>query len=111
MLCLLRRAQIPAEFKLLPNDSNFSTTFNFRPTEGILEVGEAKTIKVQLQSDLLGDFTDTFQWALTGSPKIMNLQFKGAIIGPKFEVTRVHSCNTFECTLLASIVCKSTNTA
>ena len=53
----------------------------------MLEVGEAKTIKVQLQSDLLGNFTETFQWALTGSPNMMSLQFKGAIIGPKFEVS------------------------
>lgn len=87
------RAQIPAEFKLLPDENQNASAFSFKPTEGILEVGETKSIKVQLQSDLLGAFTETFRWALTGSPKDMSLQFKGSIIGPKFEVLTLPFAN------------------
>ena len=80
------RGQIPAHFKLLPYESQYANKFSFRPREGTLDVGEVKTIKVQLQSDLLGTFADTFSWALNGSSEVLKLQFKGLIIGPKFEV-------------------------
>lgn len=82
------RASIPADFKLVQiEDSTSASAFMFKPTEGTLEVGEAKTIQVQLQSDLLGDFSTKFQWDLAGSPTLLDLQFKGSIVGPKFKAS------------------------
>lgn len=83
MVC---RGEIPAQFKLLPSDDFYATKFSFTPTEGTLDVGEVKTINVQLQSDLLGSFSDTFLWSLNHSSEALKLQFKGAIVGPKFKV-------------------------
>ncbi|KAL0040642.1 hypothetical protein WJX79_000331 [Trebouxia sp. C0005] len=83
---LLNRGQIPAQFKLLPFDSPYASKFSFRPREGTLAVGEVKTIRVQLQSDLLGTFSDTFTWSLNGSSEALKLQFNGAIVGPKYKV-------------------------
>ena len=80
------RGQIPAQFKLLPFDSPYASKFSFRPREGTLDVGEVKTIRVQLQSDLLGTFSDTFTWSLNGSLEALKLQFKGSIVGPKYKV-------------------------
>ena len=48
-----------------------------------------KTICVQLQSDLLGSFSDTFSWSLNGSSEPLKLQFKGSIVGPKFKVGKL----------------------
>ena len=81
------RGQIPAQFKLLPFESPYASKFSFRPREGTLNVGEAKTIRVQLQSDLLGTFSDTFSWSLNGSSEALKLQFKGSIVGPKYSVS------------------------
>lgn len=80
------RGEIPAQFKLLPFESPYASKFSFRPREGTLDVGEVKTIRVQLQSDLLGTFSDTFSWSLNGSSDALKLQFKGCIVGPKFTV-------------------------
>ena len=80
------RGQIPAQFKLLPSESPNASKFSFRPREGTLDVGEVKTIKAQLQSDLLGAFSDSFFWSLNGSSEALRLQFKGSIVGPKFKV-------------------------
>ena len=85
----VRRGQIPAQFKLLPFDSPYASKFSFRPREGTLDVGEVKTIRVQLQSDLLGTFSDTFSWSLNGSSEALKLQFKGSIVGPKFKVSPI----------------------
>lgn len=79
------RGEIPAQFKLLPSDDFYATKFSFTPTEGTLDVGEVKTITVQLQSDLLGSFSDTFLWSLNHSSEALKLQFKGAIVGPKYK--------------------------
>lgn len=85
----LCRGQIPAQFKLLPFESLYASKFSFRPREGTLDVGEVKTICVQLQSDLLGSFSDTFSWSLNGSSESLKLQFKGSIVGPKFKVGKL----------------------
>ena len=83
------RGEIPAQFELLPIENSYASKFSFRPTEGTLDVGEVKTIHVQLQSDLLGVFSDTFCWSLNDSSEPLKLQFKGSIVGPKFRV-RLH---------------------
>ena len=80
------RGEVPAQFKLLLDEISYASKFSFRPTEGNLDVGEVKTIQVQLQSDLLGAFSDTFSWSLNDSSEALQLQFTGAIVGPKFRV-------------------------
>lgn len=96
------RGQIPAQFKLLPFDSPYASKFSFRPREGTLAVGEVKTIRVQLQSDLLGTFSDTFTWSLNGSSEALKLQFKGAIVGPKYKVCWVMCLTAATCLALCS---------
>ena len=91
------RGEIPAQFKLLPFENSSASKFSFRPTEGTLDVGEVKTIHVQLQSDLLGVFSDTFCWSLNGSSDALKLQFKGSIVGPKFRVRFHDKLDCFYC--------------
>ena len=91
------RGEIPAQFKLLPFESPYASKFSFRPREGTLDVGEVKTIRVQLQSDLLGTFSDTFLWSLNGSSDALKLQFKGCIVGPKFTVRFLASLTRLPC--------------
>lgn len=91
------RGEIPAQFKLLPDENSYASKFSFRPTEGTLDIGEVKTIHVQLQSDLLGAFSDTFSWSLNGSSEALKLQFQGSIVGPKFRVRFHDKLDCFHC--------------
>ena len=75
-----------ARFGLQPSDSPFAAKFSFSPAHGTLAVGEVKSIKVQLLSDILGSFTETFVWNISGTSAPIKLQFKGRITGPHYKV-------------------------
>ena len=56
------RGQIEAEFCLEPPQTEFGKRFSFEPNNGLLSVNEVRTIKVFLQSDILGEFAESFVW-------------------------------------------------
>ena len=81
---LQNRGEIEAEFALVPPSTEFGTKFSFEPSSGVLDVGEVQTIQVTFASDRLGEFSENFLWAITGSSEMLTLDFKGRVIGPTF---------------------------
>ena len=79
------RGEIPAEFELLPNDSPFGSLFEFGVHSGILGVGERLNFKVTFTPDKLGEFDETFKFALKGSTEMLTLHFSGHVVAPKFK--------------------------
>ena len=56
-------------------------------TEGTLGVKEHQrdAIKVTFISDILGEFSETFRFALEGSSEMLTLTFKGHVVAPTFR--------------------------
>ena len=81
------RGQIEAEFCLEPPMTEFGKRFNFEPNSGLLSVNEVRTIKVFLQSDILGEFAESFVWKVMGASENLMLDFRGRVVGPTFEVS------------------------
>lgn len=42
-------------------------------------------IKVTFKSDILGEFSETFRFALEGSSEMLTLTFKGHVVAPTFK--------------------------
>ena len=81
------RGQIEAEFCLEPPTTEFGKRFSFEPSSGLLSVNEVRTIKVFLQSDILGEFAESFVWKVMGASENLMLDFRGRVVGPTFEVS------------------------
>mmetsp|Transcript_3107 Transcript_3107/g.11897 ORF Transcript_3107/g.11897 Transcript_3107/m.11897 type:complete len:4490 (-) Transcript_3107:1724-15193(-) len=81
---LENRGKIDADFNLLPSHSLFSSAFNFSPSQGTIHAGEVQLIKIQFLSDLIGEFSESFQWQISGSTEKRTLHFSGRVIGPSF---------------------------
>ena len=60
--------------------------FTFEPIQGHLSGGEIQIIRFKLLSDILGPFSETFDWAIKGSSEPLSLRLKGHVEGPSFEV-------------------------
>ena len=99
------RGEIEACFRRLPSDSLFSSKLSFSPESGVIPVGGSQVISVQLLSDLLGAFDETFEWELNGTSQLVKLQFKGRVGGPIYKVGtlrqpargRAASCSAVRC--------------
>lgn len=72
--------------RLLDPMTPFGKKFTFEPQTGHLSGGEIQIIRVRLLSDLLGAFSETFEWSIKGSSIPLHLQLKGHVAGPSFEV-------------------------
>ena len=79
--------EIDCHYKLIPYETPFGSKFHFSKTEGILGVKEKSRdlIKVQFRSDILGEFSETFRFALEGSSEMLTLTFKGHVVAPTFK--------------------------
>lgn len=63
------QGEIIAFYQLIPNDSLFGSKFNFEPSEGMLGVGQKEMVKVSFSSDVLGEFSEDFEWSLQVTPE------------------------------------------
>lgn len=70
----------------MPPTSPFGSKFSFEPECGHLSGGEIQIIRVKLMSDLLGSFSEAFEWTIQGSSVPLMLQLKGNVTGPTYEV-------------------------
>ncbi len=70
----------------MPPTSPFGSKFSFEPEGGHLSGGEIQIIRVRLMSDLLGSFSEAFEWTIQGSSVPLMLQLKGNVTGPTYEV-------------------------
>lgn len=79
--------EIDCHWKLIPYETPFGSKFQFSKTEGILGVSQdvRDLIKVTFQSDILGEFSETFRFALEGSSEMLTLTFKGHVVAPTFK--------------------------
>jgi hydrocephalus-inducing protein len=79
--------EIDCHYKLIPYETPFGSKFNFSKTEGVLGVKEKSRdlIKVKFKSDILGEFSETFRFALEGSSEMLTLTFKGHVVAPTFK--------------------------
>ena len=77
---------LPPSIRLLDPLTPFGKKFTFEPSFGHLSGGEIQIIRVRLLSDLLGAFSETFEWTIKGSSVPLLLQLKGHVAGPSFEV-------------------------
>eukprot|EP00798_Chlamydomonas_sp_ICE-L_P006741 gene6741-3411_t len=83
---LQNRGKIDVEYRLIPSSTPMGTRFSFEPSSGHMSGGEIQSIRIHLLSDLLGDFDETFLWTIKGAAHPLQLQFKGRVVGPSFEV-------------------------
>ena len=83
---LQNRGEIEAEFRLLPPTSLIGQRFTFEPSFGVLSVGQIQPIQVTFSSDVLGDFSESFQWDVKGSSQSLYLGFRGRVVGPTFSI-------------------------
>lgn len=72
---------------MIPYETPFGSKFHFSKTEGILGVNQniRDLIKVTFKSDILGEFSETFRFALEGSSEMLTLTFKGHVVAPTFK--------------------------
>lgn len=79
--------EIDCHWKLIPYETPFGSKFSFSKSEGILGVKENKRdlIRVKFLSDILGEFSETFRFALEGSSEMLTLTFRGHVVAPTFK--------------------------
>lgn len=98
VIMLQNRGQIDAEFELVPQgrgtggrpDSaggdDFASKFVFSPQSGKLTPNQIATIKVQLYSDTMGSFSETFMWGIRGKDRPLPFNIKGRVSAPSFKL-------------------------
>ena len=86
-IAIENKGDITWYYKLIPYETPFGSKFNFSKTEGKLGVkdNQREVIDVTFQSDILGEFSETFRWALEGSVEMLSLTFKGHVVAPTFK--------------------------
>ena len=72
---------------MLP-DTPAAKMFKFDVDKGVLGVGERLNFTVTFQSEMLGEFSETFRFRLEGSTELIPLRFRGHVIGPSFIFKR-----------------------
>lgn len=64
--------------------SNNSSVINIIPNNGVLDVDQSHLLEIIVTSNCLGEFSEFFEFNLSGSPNPLILQVKGHIVGPTF---------------------------
>lgn len=80
--------QIKCHFTLLDNNTPFSKAFDFKLKEYTLVVDEKLQFRVEFQSKILGEFSETFKWKLRGTKELLYLTYKGHVIAPTFKTVQ-----------------------
>eukprot|EP00501_MAST-03F_sp_TOSAG23-6_P000263 GSMAST32.ASY1.ANO1.269.1 assembled CDS len=82
---LINRGDIAASWSLQVPDSPFDQNFSFEPKRGELATGETAEINVTFSSNILGEFSEHYIFALQGSQQTLSVHFKGHVVGPTFH--------------------------
>ena len=83
---LINQGDISAAYELAPSYSVFGSKFRFEPSVGNLMVAHREKVKISFSSDVLGEFEESFEWALLGTPLPLILTLRGKVIGPTFHI-------------------------
>ena len=83
---LINQGDISAAYELAPSFSVFGSKFKFEPSAGTLMVASREKVRISFSSDVLGEFEESFEWALLGTPLPLILTLRGKVIGPTFHI-------------------------
>ncbi|CAG9578414.1 conserved hypothetical protein [Leishmania major strain Friedlin] len=65
--------------------TDFSSKFRFTPSHGTLGPGEIVKLRIELQSDRIGCFSEVFRVHMQGAVEEVPLLLKGRVLGPHFQ--------------------------
>ncbi|GET90783.1 hypothetical protein, conserved [Leishmania tarentolae] len=65
--------------------TDFSGKFRFTPSHGTLGPGEIVKLRIELQSDRIGCFSEVFRVHMQGAVEEVPLLLKGRVLGPHFQ--------------------------
>lgn len=69
----------------VPPAVDFASKFRFTPSHGSLAPGEAVRLRIELKSDRIGSFAETFHVHMQGAVEEVPLLLKGRVLGPHFQ--------------------------
>lgn len=83
-ISMINKGDIIANWTFMSSLTRFGNKFKFSPTEGILNPGQSQVIHIKFESDVLGEFSEYFRFALQGNEDMLVCQVKGHVVGPTF---------------------------
>ena len=84
-ISIINKGDIIANWTFMPPHTRFGNKFTFYPKEGSLKPGEAATLSIRFESDILGEFSEFFRFSLQGNENMLEVNIKGNIVGPTFH--------------------------
>lgn len=84
-LIISNKGDIPAQWTFMSTLTRFGSKFDFSPKEGNLAPGKTQKIAIKFESDILGEFSEYFRFALQGNEDMLVCQIKGHVVGPTFH--------------------------
>jgi hypothetical protein len=91
-ISIKNKGDIPAQWTFMSSLTRFGNKFQFNPPEGYLIPNQTQSISIRFESDMLGEFLETFSFSLQGNEDILSCQIKGHVIGPTFHF----DCNSID---------------
>ncbi len=84
-ISIINKGDISAQWHFESSLTRFGNKFKFYPTEGHLAPGDSQILDITFESDILGEFSENFRFALQGNEDMLVCQIKGHIVGPTFH--------------------------
>ncbi|RYH22951.1 hypothetical protein EON65_18485, partial [archaeon] len=84
-LSIKNKGDIPAQWTFMSSLTKFGNKFQFSPTDGYLLPNQSQNIAIRFESDILGEFSEFFRFALQGNENMLVCQIKGHVLGPTFH--------------------------
>jgi hydrocephalus-inducing protein len=83
---MMNKGDIVCEFSVITPQTPFGPSFVFEPSSGAIAVGASQQLSVTFSSNLLGEFSETFDLVMKGSNERLRALFKGHVIAPTFHL-------------------------
>eukprot|EP00606_Chrysophyceae_sp_TOSAG23-5_P000584 GSChrysophyteH2.ASY1.ANO1.693.1 assembled CDS len=84
-ISIINKGDISAQWHFESSLTRFGSKFKFFPTEGQLAPGDSQDLEITFESDILGEFSENFRFALQGNEDMLVCQVKGHVVGPTFH--------------------------
>ena len=82
---IINKGDISAQWHFESSLTKFGNKFSFNPKEGQLAPGDSQVLDIVFESDVLGEFSENFRFALQGNEDMLVCQIKGHVVGPTFH--------------------------
>ncbi len=82
---IINKGDISAQWHFESSLTKFGNKFSFSPKEGQLAPGDSQILDIVFESDVLGEFSENFRFALQGNEDMLVCQIKGHVVGPTFH--------------------------